>query len=118
MMCGVFQIVSLAALLTVTTAQCSGRLTNSFVLSWIANNTHVRFTMSAPSKGNQYIAVSIFNAPHVNVSNYVLFSQYLFVYVSLQDLELRQILSLLETMGKGKALWKIGQLSYHNNWLC
>ena len=73
-MFGVFQIVSLAALLTVTSAQCHGSLTDSlFVLSWIANNTYVRFTMSAPSKGNQYIAVGIFNSPHVNVSSYIFY---------------------------------------------
>ena len=54
------QIVSLAAILTVTTAQCSGRLTNSsFVLSWSANDTYIRFTMSAPSVGNQYMVLLI-----------------------------------------------------------
>ena len=76
-MFGVFEIVNLAALFTVTTAQCSGRLTNtSFDLSWSANNTYVRFTMSAPSKDNQYIALGIFNSPHVKVSSHILFSQY------------------------------------------
>ena len=69
-MFGVFQIVSLAALLTVTTAQCTGRLTNSsFVLSWSANDTYVRFAMSAPSIGNQYIAVGFANSSNSDVSN-------------------------------------------------
>ena len=63
------QIVSLAAILTVTTAQCSGRLTNSsFALSWSVNNAHVRFTMSAPSVGNQYIAVGFANTSNSDVS--------------------------------------------------
>ena len=70
-MFGVLQIVSLAAILTVTTAQCTGRLTNSsFVLSWNADCTFVRFTMSAPSNGNQYIAVGFANSSNLVVSNY------------------------------------------------
>ena len=69
MMFGMLQIVSLAALLTVTTAQCSGRLTNSsFALSWSANDTYVMFTMSAPSVGNQYIAVGFANSSNLDVS--------------------------------------------------
>ena len=66
------QFISLAALLTVTTAQCSGRLTNSsFVLSWSANNTYVRFTMSAPSNGDQYIGTGFFNSSRLNVTHYI-----------------------------------------------
>ena len=65
------QIVSLAAILTVTTAQCSGRLTDSsFVLSWSANDTYVRFTMSAPNKVLQYIGVGFANSSNSDVSNY------------------------------------------------
>ena len=68
---GVLQIVGLAALLTIATAQCNGRLTNSsFVLNWIANRTFVRFTMSAPSNSNQYIAVGFTNSSDLVVSNY------------------------------------------------
>ena len=65
------QIVSLAALLTIATAQCSGRLSNSsFVLNWIANHTFVRFTMSASRNGNQYIAVSFANSLKLVASNW------------------------------------------------
>ena len=72
---GMLQIVSLAALLTVTTAQCSGRLTNSlFNLSWNANDTYVMFTMSAPSTGNQYIAVGFSNSSNPDVSCRLSFS--------------------------------------------
>ena len=68
-MFGMLQIVSLAALLTVTTAQCINRLTNSsFTLIWSANNTYVSFTMSAPSNGNQYIAVGFANSSNSDVS--------------------------------------------------
>ena len=70
-MLGVLQIVCLAALLTIATAQCSGRLTNSsFVLSWSANDTYVRFTMSAPNKVLEYIGVGFANSSNSDVSNY------------------------------------------------
>ena len=70
----VLQIVSLAAFLTVTTAQCNGNLTNtSFVLSWSANDTYVWFTMSAPSKGNQFIGIAFYNSSSAKVSNYIYF---------------------------------------------
>ena len=73
-MFGVLQIISLAALLTVTTAQCSGNLTNSsFDLSWSANDAYVRFTMSAPSKGNQFIGIGFYNSSIANVSNNIYF---------------------------------------------
>ena len=78
------QIVSLAAILTVTTAQCNGRLTNSsFVLSWNADCTFVRFTMSAPSNGNQYIAVGFANSSNSDVSNYNFIKLILFISVCL-----------------------------------
>ena len=71
MMFRMLQIVSLAVLLTIATAQCSGRLSNSsFVLNWIANRTFVRFTMSAPSNGNQYIAVGFVNSLQLVASNW------------------------------------------------
>ena len=105
----VLLIVSLAALVTVTTAQCSGNLTNtSFVLSWSANNTYVRFTMSAPSNGDQYIGVGFFNSSRLNVNNYICLVD---LINSFRFQALWQILSLLETMDKGKVLWKTGLLS-------
>ena len=75
MMSGVLLLIlSLATLLTVTTAQCSGNLTNSsFVLSWSVDNTNVRFTISAPSNSNQYIAIAFSNSSSLDVSNYILF---------------------------------------------
>ena len=72
MMSGVLLILNLATLLTVTTAQCSGNLTNSsFVLSWSVNNTNVRFTMSAPSNGNQYMGIGFSNSSSLDVSIYI-----------------------------------------------
>ena len=72
MMSGVLLILNLATLLTVTTAQCSGNLTNSsFVLSWSVDNTNVRFTMSAPSSSNQYIAIAFSNSSSLDVSIYI-----------------------------------------------
>ena len=74
MLFGVLEVVSLAALLTVTTAQCSGNLTNtSFIiaLSWSANDTYVRFTMSAPSNSNQFMSIIFFNSSLANVSDYI-----------------------------------------------
>ena len=73
----VLLIVSLAALLTIATAQCNGNLTNtSFVLSWSANDTYVRFTMSAPSKGNQFIGIAFYNSSSEKVSNnYIYFNK-------------------------------------------
>ena len=65
------QNVSLVALLAIASAQCSGRLSNSsFVPNWIANRTFVRFTMSAPSNGNQYIAVGFANSLKLVASNW------------------------------------------------
>ena len=72
MMLGVLLTLSLGALLTVTTAQCSGNLTNSsFVLSWSVDNTNVRFTMSAPSNGNQWIGIAFSNSSSLDVSIYI-----------------------------------------------
>ena len=70
----VLLIVSLAALLTIATAQCSGNLTNtSFVLSWSANDTYVRFTMSGPSKDNQFIGIAFYNSSSEKASTYIYF---------------------------------------------
>ena len=75
MMSGVLLLIlSLATLLTVTTAQCSGNLTNSsFILSWSVDNTNVRFTMSSPGSSNQWIGIAFSNSSSLDVSNYILF---------------------------------------------